>query len=114
MENCRFKDKSLKKNIIITLIRINLQIIGIKLLNACNNLEKEAGKVPQLCYSLIKTLAENDHILQKDLKDYASQANQLKPTFSAAGYFNINYELTMPIFGSIFTYVIVLLQFKNV
>lgn len=81
--------------------------------NVCDKTEKEVAKVPQLCYSLMRTLGDNEFKLKNDLENYANQADRLKPKFSAAGFFDINYGLTMPIFGSVFTYIIVLMQFHN-
>ncbi|XP_065170152.1 gustatory receptor 68a-like [Atheta coriaria] len=88
-------------------------VFGLELFAACDVVEKEVAKVPQICHSLIKRLGNNEFKLKNELNDYATQANQVKPKFTAAGYFDINLGLTMPMFGSVFTYVIVLLQFKD-
>lgn len=86
----------------------------LRLFIACDKAEKEVGKVPEICYNVMKTLGDNEYKLKNELREFANQANHLKPTFSAAGFFDINLGLTMPIFGSIFTYIIVLMQFHGV
>lgn len=80
----------------------------------CDNVERETGRVPQLCYSLIKRLGNNEFKMKNDLREYANQASQVKPKFSADGFFDVNLGLLMPIFGSVFTYIIVLMQFQNI
>lgn len=88
--------------------------MGLKLFHVCEKAELEVGKVPQLCYTLINTLGDQKFKLKNDLEQYANQANRLKVTFSAGGFFDINYRLTTTIFGSVFTYIIVLMQFQNI
>lgn len=79
----------------------------------CDNVENEGGKVPEICYTLIQNLGEKDFKLKNDLREYSNQTNQLKLKLSAARFFDINLGLSISIFGSVFTYIIVLMQIQN-
>ncbi|XP_065170151.1 putative gustatory receptor 28b [Atheta coriaria] len=86
---------------------------GFRLFATCGSVEFETGKVPQICYTLIKHLKHDEFKLRDELERYANQADRLKSKFSASGYFDVNYGLILPILGSAVTYTIVLMQFHT-
>lgn len=78
----------------------------------------EAKKTGGICFSMLLMLdviPENaqDTALRNELILLNQMAIHGCPIFTAAGFFSIDYSLILAIFGSVTSYMIVLIQFNK-
>nr|WKF45111.1 gustatory receptor 3 [Podabrus annulatus] len=91
-------------------------VIGGLAVVKCTEAEETGRKIGDVCLNALTNLpysSENERI-KEELNFLNCLVNQKSPTFSAAGFFSINYTLLLSIIGSITSYVIVLIQFNKV
>lgn len=77
----------------------------------CQKIRNEGKTTVNLCYLLQEQVATKSEE-REELMKLANIAEARLPTFTAAGYFEINKSVLMNIFGTVATYIIVLIQFN--
>lgn len=87
-------------------IYLLFQVFAIVVILSCDRVEKRADDLIRTCvYIQAETGDENARIL-------ANLAKDLRPKFSAAGFFEINQRILPTFFSNLSTYLIIILQFK--
>lgn len=87
------------------------------LASTCDATIREAQKTPIITYKLLQTLPlESSDPLERDLREdlllLSEQTSLRTPSFSAAGFFTVDYTMLFTLLGSVTSYLIVLIQFN--
>ncbi|XP_017776024.1 PREDICTED: putative gustatory receptor 28b [Nicrophorus vespilloides] len=102
--------------VIVCIMRASLPIItALAIFSACNHATDEIKLTSVISYNLIQELGEvpNDLNYKQELQELALLATNKCPSFSAAGFFAVNYSALFGLVGSITSYLIVLIQFNK-
>lgn len=78
---------------------------------SCDSVEKSCRKTIQICRHYNNIIPENDEIYN-ELIAMAKLLEKTVPTFSAAGFYDINRGTIISSFSSLTTYMIIVLQFN--
>ncbi|XP_056634270.1 uncharacterized protein LOC130443559 isoform X2 [Diorhabda sublineata] len=90
----------------IFVLCIILTMFSVIVILSCDRVEKKAEELIKTCiYIQASTGDENALAL-------ANLAKELRPKFSAAGFFDINQRILPSFFSNLSTYLIIILQFK--
>uniref|UniRef100_A0A6P7GSY5 Gustatory receptor n=1 Tax=Diabrotica virgifera virgifera TaxID=50390 RepID=A0A6P7GSY5_DIAVI len=85
---------------------ISFMVLSIIVIMSCDQVEKKSTEFIQTCIYIQATTGD------EQAATLANLANQLRPKFSAAGFFDINQRLLPVFFSNLSTYLIIILQFK--
>uniref|UniRef100_A0A6P7GH74 Gustatory receptor n=1 Tax=Diabrotica virgifera virgifera TaxID=50390 RepID=A0A6P7GH74_DIAVI len=85
---------------------ISFIVLSIIVIMSCDQVEKKSTEFIQTCIYIQATTGD------EQAATLANLANQLRPKFSAAGFFDINQRLLPVFFSNLSTYLIIILQFK--
>ncbi|XP_017776026.1 PREDICTED: uncharacterized protein LOC108562262 [Nicrophorus vespilloides] len=90
-------------------------ITAIAIFSACNHATEKIRHTSVIAYNLIQELGEapNDMNYKQELQELAELATNKCPSFSAAGFYTVNYSVLFGLVGSITSYLIVLIQFNK-
>ncbi|KAF2893220.1 hypothetical protein ILUMI_12954 [Ignelater luminosus] len=93
-------------------------IFGTIVAASCDSATKEAQRTAEICYKLLLSLPampekSQDRALREQLYLLAQLSSQRCPGFSAAGFFRVDYSMLLALFGSVTSYVIVVIQFNK-
>ncbi|XP_057665863.1 uncharacterized protein LOC130899724 isoform X3 [Diorhabda carinulata] len=101
-----FEHRRLDINIGSTVLNILLVMFSVIVILSCDRVEKKAEELIKTCiYIQASTGDENALAL-------ANLVKELRPKFSAAGFFDINQRILPSFFSNLSTYLIIILQFK--
>ncbi|CAG9834164.1 unnamed protein product [Diabrotica balteata] len=73
---------------------------------SCDEVEQQADELIRICTYIYIDTGDKKAVMLADM------AKELRPTFSAAGFFKVNRRILPTFFANISTYLIILLQFK--
>lgn len=77
---------------------------------SCDAVGKSQRRIIRTCYVLsFRTKNEN---LKQQYFQLAQYAEELKPNFSAAGFYNINQNTLSSVFSITVTYLVIIIQFN--
>ncbi|KAJ8956682.1 hypothetical protein NQ318_014037 [Aromia moschata] len=79
------------------------------LIISCDRAEKSGLKVISTCYLLHESIG--DRRVKDKLLQLVEYAQQWKPHFSAAGFYDVNQSTLTAIFEAVITYLVILIQF---
>ncbi|XP_050505929.1 uncharacterized protein LOC126884126 [Diabrotica virgifera virgifera] len=85
---------------------VSFIVLSIIVIMSCDQVEKKSTEFIQTCIYIQATTGD------EQAATLANLANQLRPKFSAAGFFDINQRLLPVFFSNLSTYLIIILQFK--
>uniref|UniRef100_A0A6P7GUS8 Uncharacterized protein LOC114342550 isoform X3 n=1 Tax=Diabrotica virgifera virgifera TaxID=50390 RepID=A0A6P7GUS8_DIAVI len=85
---------------------VSFMVLSIIVIMSCDQVEKKSTEFIQTCIYIQATTGD------EQAATLANLANQLRPKFSAAGFFDINQRLLPVFFSNLSTYLIIILQFK--
>ncbi|XP_072397544.1 uncharacterized protein [Diabrotica undecimpunctata] len=85
-------------------------VTTVALVMSCDSIEKSGDNVITTCHRKLINLDKSP--LRNDLQVMAKYMDKLRPTFTAAGFFQINQLILATIFTSITTYLIIIIQFQ--
>lgn len=79
---------------------------------------EEADRTGEICYDILAKIPNGSSsrqsiIIKSDLYLLADQVASRCPSFSAAGFFTLNYTIITSILSSVTTYITLLLQLKH-
>ncbi|XP_071051082.1 putative gustatory receptor 28a [Onthophagus taurus] len=93
-------------------------VFAIMISASCEQTIQEKGRTQKICHRLLTNLppilSKNQEFFQQEFRLLAKQIDQIEVKFTAVGFFDIDNTLLLTIFGSIASYVIILLQFKEI
>nr|UTN00875.1 gustatory receptor [Semanotus bifasciatus] len=78
------------------------------LILSCDSAEKTGQNIIKTCYLLHQSA--KGKLIRLQLLDLARYAEQWRPIFSAAGFYNINQRTLSSVFDTIINYLVILLQ----
>ncbi|CAG9856444.1 unnamed protein product [Phyllotreta striolata] len=105
-QNEMYYNSVMKGFIMSGLLCSELAIVVVIMIFSCDKVENQGEDLIRTCvYIQAKMGDENAMTLIKLLKE-------LKPKFSAAGFFDVNQKIIPTIFSNLSTYLIIILQFK--
>lgn len=86
------------------------------LATSCEQTIEEMNESQRICHKLLAQLpgrlSNAQEVLREELYIFANQIDHLNVQFTASGFFNVNHTLLLTIFGSIASYIIILIQFR--
>lgn len=84
----------------------------IAITTSCNMALEEALRTPGICYHLLANHSKvaKDMKVRGELILLAQQSTSRCPSFSAGGFFDVDFKLLLGLFGSITSYVIIIIQ----
>ncbi|XP_017773516.1 PREDICTED: putative gustatory receptor 28b [Nicrophorus vespilloides] len=91
---------------------ISILILCVPLASSCNAAEEESQQTAIWCYSIISTLGGRRELAEVR-KDLIMLASINTSHYSAAGFFDVNHTMLFTLFGSVTSYLIVLIQLKD-
>lgn len=82
---------------------------------SCEQTIEEKDRSQKICHKLQiqlpVNLSKQQEMLREEFRLLSKQIEQQEVKFTAVGFFNIDHTLLLTIFGSIASYVIILMQF---
>nr|UTN00896.1 gustatory receptor [Semanotus bifasciatus] len=81
----------------------------IVLIMCCDTAEKSGKKSIKICFTLHER--SEREIIKEQLLQLADYAQYWRPTFSAAGFYDVNQSTFTAIFNAFITYIVILIQF---
>lgn len=79
----------------------------------CSKATDEARYTADIIYTLLSEIPPSLRNLREELISFAHQATNNCPYFTAAGFFEINYQLLLGFAATITSYVIIILQINK-
>lgn len=86
--------------------------MGIVVAVKCNAATSESHRTADICYSILSNTPGDifDDDVREELLLLAQQATHRSPSFSAAGFFTIDYSLLLGLFATVTSYAILIVQ----
>lgn len=91
---------------------LKLQVVVLSLVVACHKMWSEGQATADICYNHLNNIDDNNVKLRWELIELAKLAETFPP-ISAYGFFDINRQLILGFFGSIISYIIIIIQIKK-
>lgn len=92
--------------------RLNFQIWGVLLISCCDSANKEIRNSSSISFQILMEISETNPAFRKILYLAHQTANRC-PQLSAANVFDVNISTLFALFGSITTYIVVVIQFNT-
>lgn len=77
---------------------------------SCDAVEKASNQLSKTCYWLHEIIYDEE--VKKQLLVLVKYEEEWNPTFSAGGFFNVNQSCLTTFFSSIFTYLVIIVQYN--
>lgn len=90
-------------------------MFGVLLSSSCEYATKEAKKISDVCYKILSEVPKRTEMaeIREELMMLAEQSSLRSPSFSAAGFFNVDHGMLFTILGSFASYIVVMIQFNK-
>lgn len=93
----------------LAIIVFIFQIVLIFITISCDHLERSGKSVINACYIMFEK--QNNKEIKELFYTLAEYAEQWRPIFSAAGFFDVNQKCLNNLFSTVVTYLVVFIQF---